>query len=668
MTSTRKAILATASLLAVFAAAPTLVRADDQRQPPAGDNNGKDDNSKRHGKDDRGGNDHRQQPGQPGGGQEQNRQDRSWGQKQQGQQQDQQRPQRERPSREFGGGNQPQGNPNAFGNPQKNQPQQGQQQDQQRPQRERPSRDFGGGNQPQGNPNAFGDQQQRNQQQQGQQQDQQRPKRERPSREFGGGNQPQGNPNAFGNPQQKDQQNKPPVVNNPVKAPPPQQQQAEPQPQQQPFNGKPKNLNDQFGGPGNDRNRPDKSKQFGGRDRDHDQAPNPGSNQPPPGRPVIDNPGGGTQPQPPAQTNNFGEPNRPLSPADAKRRFENLREQRKEVKIDGGKGVVIEEPGQRRIFKENNRVVIQHDENERLRRVDPRARFEKGQGGTNVSIIDRPGGFKVYSETDANGQLLRRYRRGPDGRDVIIIDNRRRGGDGIGRGIATGIGIGIGVAAGAAILNSVLDVPPPRVLIPRDKYIVDYERASDDDVYEALSAPPVDDFSDRYTLDEIRATVGLRDRMRRVDLDDITFEFGAWDVDPSQYRKLERIARGMNRIIDRNPNEVFMIEGYTDAVGSVEDNLSLSDRRAESVATVLSEQFQVPFENMTTQGYGKQYLKVPTSAPERLNRRVAVRRITPLLARDGGPPPPPPGGDRPYGDDRRGDNGPYDGPPRDPRY
>ncbi len=631
MTSTRKAILAAASLLAVVAAAPTLVRADDQRQPPAGDNNGKDDNSKRHGKDDRGGNDRggndrRQQPGQPGGGQEQNRPDRSW-QKQQGQQQDQQRPQRERPSREFGGGNQPQGNPNSFGNPKRE-----------------------------------------NQHQQGQQQDQQRPQRERPSRDFGGGNEPQGNPNSFGNPQQKNQQIKPPVVNNPVKVPPPQQQQAEPQPQQQPFNGKPKNFNEQFGGPGNDRNQPDKSKQFGGRDRDRDHAPNQGSNQPP-NRPVIDNSGGGIRPLPPAQTNNFGEPNRPLSPADAKRRFENMREQRKEVKIDGGKGVVIEEPGQRRIFKENNRVVIQHDENERLRRVDPRARFEKGQGGTNVSIIDRPGGFKVYSETDANGQLLRRYRRGPDGRDVIIIDNRRRRGNGIGKGIATGIGIGIGVAAGAAILNSVLDVPPPRVRIPRDEYIVDYGRASDDDIYAALNAPPVDDFDDHYTLDEIRATVGLRDRMRRVDLDDITFEFGSWDVDPSQYRKLERLARGMSRIIDRNPNEVFMIEGYTDAVGSVEDNLSLSDRRAESVAAVLSEQFQVPFENMTTQGYGKQYLKVPTQAPERLNRRVAVRRITPLLARDGGPPPPPPGGDRPYGDDRRGDYGPDDGPPpRDPRY
>jgi len=583
--------MAAASLLAVMAAAPTLVRADDQRPPR--DNNGRDDNGKRPGKGERDG------QGDHGG----DRGGRERGQQHGGQQQGQQQK---------------------------------------------------------------GPEDDRGRQKQGQQQDRQRDQGERFQKQFGGGNRPQDNPNA-GNPMQKNQQRQQPVVNTPDRGPPqqqqkpdsapqpPKQQQAQPQqpPQQkqQPFDGKPKNFNDQFGGKGNDRNgndrnandrnKPDNSKQFGGRDRDRDQQPGPGSN-PQPNRPVVDKPGnrpqlddrrgpfgGGGQPA----LNRPGEQKRPLSADEAKRRFESMRGQRKEVKIDGGKGTVIEEPGNRRIIKENNRIVIQHDETERLRRVAPNARFQKGKGGTNVSIIERPGGIKVYSETDQHGQLLRRYRRGPDGRDVIIIDNRRRGRDN-GKDFAKGVGIGIGVVAGAAILHSILDVPPPRVRIPREKYIVDYGRASDEDVYEALSAPPVDEFEDRYTLDEIRATAPLRDRMRRIDLDDITFEFGSWDVDPSQYRKLERIARGMNRIIDRNPNEVFMIEGYTDAVGSEEDNLSLSDRRAESVATVLTEEFGVPFENLTTQGYGEEYLKVPTQAAERLNRRVAVRRITPLLARD----------------------------------
>jgi OOP family OmpA-OmpF porin len=92
------------------------------------------------------------------------------------------------------------------------------------------------------------------------------------------------------------------------------------------------------------------------------------------------------------------------------------------------------------------------------------------------------------------------------------------------------------------------------------------------------------------------------------------------------------LARVLLRVLDRRPNEVFLVEGYTDAVGSEIDNLSLSDRRAESVAQILTESFGVPPENLVTQGYGERFLKIPTSGPERANRRVAVRRITPLMA------------------------------------
>ena len=88
----------------------------------------------------------------------------------------------------------------------------------------------------------------------------------------------------------------------------------------------------------------------------------------------------------------------------------------------------------------------------------------------------------------------------------------------------------------------------------------------------------------------------------------------------------------MLRVLRNNPDEVFLIEGHTDAVGNDVDNLSLSDRRAEAVAGILSDTFGVPPENLVTQGYGKQFLEIETPAPERLNRRVAIRRITPLMS------------------------------------
>jgi outer membrane protein OmpA-like peptidoglycan-associated protein len=118
--------------------------------------------------------------------------------------------------------------------------------------------------------------------------------------------------------------------------------------------------------------------------------------------------------------------------------------------------------------------------------------------------------------------------------------------------------------------------------------------------------------------------------MPRVDLD-VNFDTGSWQLTPDQVDKLAVVADGLNRAISRNPQEVFLIEGHTDAVGSDIDNLSLSDRRAESVAVALTEQFQVPAENLVTQGYGRQDLKIQTEGPERANRRVAIRRITPLI-------------------------------------
>jgi hypothetical protein len=41
----------------------------------------------------------------------------------------------------------------------------------------------------------------------------------------------------------------------------------------------------------------------------------------------------------------------------------------------------------------------------------------------------------------------------------------------------------------------------------------------------------------------------------------------------------------------------------------------------------------VPSENLVIQGYGESDLVVPTQGAERANRRVTVRRITPLLRR-----------------------------------
>ena len=274
----------------------------------------------------------------------------------------------------------------------------------------------------------------------------------------------------------------------------------------------------------------------------------------------------------------------------------------------------IREPD-RTIIREGNQTIIRHSEIDRFRYGARDVRVER-RGNDNVTVVVRPDGDRVVTVIDENGFLLRRSRIMADGREIIIIDNRPHG---------------AGYARGGGYGGFVVNLPPPVIRMPRDRYIVEDEGASRDVLYETLIAPPIERIERRYTLDEIRYTAPLRDRMPRVDLNTVTFDTGSWELTPDQVQKLASIADGLNRAIQKNPSEVFLIEGHTDAIGTDIDNLSLSDRRAESVAVALTQQFGVPAENLSTQGYGEQYLKVPTDQAERANRRVAVRRITPLL-------------------------------------
>jgi outer membrane protein OmpA-like peptidoglycan-associated protein len=296
------------------------------------------------------------------------------------------------------------------------------------------------------------------------------------------------------------------------------------------------------------------------------------------------------------------------------RRMDQVRQERQESR-EGNRTFIRE--GDRTIVREDNRVIIRHNESNRFA-IDARNVRTERRGANTETIIERGNGMRIITVTDPEGRLLRRMRRGPDGRDVIIIDNSYAG-----RGA-----------------DMYLQLPPPVIRIPRERYILDAERARPEEIYQVFEEPPVEIIDQPYTLDQIRYSAPLRDRMPRVDLD-VTFETGSWQLSPDQVERLAAVAEGLNRAIQRNPREVFLVEGHTDAVGNDVDNLSLSDRRAESVAVALTEQFQVPAENLVTQGYGEQYLKVPTQGPERLNRRVAVRRITPLLDQQAQNAPPP---------------------------
>jgi OOP family OmpA-OmpF porin len=313
----------------------------------------------------------------------------------------------------------------------------------------------------------------------------------------------------------------------------------------------------------------------------------------------------------------------PIAPGAAvagPRRLEDFRGQRREVQ-EGGR-TVITEPGRIIIRDPSGQQYVRHNELDRFR-YGARDIQTQTVGGENRTVVLRPDGTQIITVIGRDGQLLRRIRRDNRGREIIIIDNSYRDPRAVG---------GFYVA-----------LPPPVVRIPYNRYIVDSEDAPPELLYDTMIAPPVDRIERRYSLDEIRYSPNVRQLMPSIDVNTINFETGSWEIPPDQAAKLQAIADGLNRAIEANPREVFLIEGHTDAVGNDVDNLSLSDRRAESAATLLTQQFAVPAENLTSQGYGEQYLKEQTDGPSRINRRVTIRRITPLL--NGGtaslPPPPP---------------------------
>ncbi|MCF6097919.1 OmpA family protein [Mesorhizobium muleiense] len=277
---------------------------------------------------------------------------------------------------------------------------------------------------------------------------------------------------------------------------------------------------------------------------------------------------------------------------------------------------VVRELGDRVILQFNNQTIVESDDAPRMRRGARNVYYEELSSNRTREIVERDNGIQIVTIRNRYGDVVQRSRIAPDGREYVLsyVDERHYEDDGDWRDPGD-------------------DLPPIRIDIPREEYILDSEEVEDpDDYYAFLEQPPVERVQRLYSIDEVKRSARVRDIARRIDLDSLNFEFGSASIPETEVQKLEGVASAMEKLLEKNPAETFLIEGHTDAVGKPEANLALSDRRAEAVAEALSNAFSIPPENLTTQGYGEEYLKVDTSEPERENRRVAIRRITSLVA------------------------------------
>lgn len=277
--------------------------------------------------------------------------------------------------------------------------------------------------------------------------------------------------------------------------------------------------------------------------------------------------------------------------------------------------VIQEFDDNRSIVEFGDRVYLRSNDYDRFVRQNDTVYFEELRNGRVREVVERSDGSRVVTVRNRYGDVVRRVRVLPDGQEYVMVyvpEDR--------------------YASMEPFRDPGRDLPPLRLTIPVEEYILDADRVQDPQAYYTfLAEPPVEQVERLYSLDEVRYSARIRDKVRRIDLDTIEFEFGSATISESEIGNLEALANAMTEMLEQNPGETFLLEGHTDAVGSDNANLALSDRRAEAVAVALTNVFGIPPETLVTQGYGEQYLKVNTQERERENRRVAVRRITPLV-------------------------------------
>lgn len=271
--------------------------------------------------------------------------------------------------------------------------------------------------------------------------------------------------------------------------------------------------------------------------------------------------------------------------------------------IIGKNREVVSNSGDRVILRDQNGdLEVLRDDDILLRRPGSEVRTETFSDGSTRSTVTRRDSSRIVTIADAAGRVIKRTRIESDGFETLLIDD---------------------TDASRPVDVSRLPAPPLQ-----RTFIESNDRTALEAALRAKTSPRIDR---AYTLRQVRQYREVRDLMPEISIDAINFESGSAAIQPEEAEELLDLGQALSDFIADNPDELFLVEGHTDAKGDGASNLALSDRRAESVALALTEYFDVPPENLIIQGYGESELLVETQAAERANRRAVVRRITPLL-------------------------------------
>ena len=169
----------------------------------------------------------------------------------------------------------------------------------------------------------------------------------------------------------------------------------------------------------------------------------------------------------------------------------------------------------------------------------------------------------------------------------------------------------------------------PLLLLPLIAHASPFDAKQVEALLERPSKPGVN--SNSLKINEIKSSHNARTRAHGIEIDNINFLIGDPVVAKEEAQKLHELALAVKKIIEKRPNEVFLVEGHTDATGKQDYNIPLSQYRAAAFKSTLVAQYHIPERNIAVAGYGSEFLKVKVATPERANRRITVRRVTDLM-------------------------------------
>jgi len=148
----------------------------------------------------------------------------------------------------------------------------------------------------------------------------------------------------------------------------------------------------------------------------------------------------------------------------------------------------------------------------------------------------------------------------------------------------------------------------------------------------ALAGAAVGSYMDRQEQELRRRTAGTGVEVERQGDElvltmpsGITFAYNRYDIQPQFQTTLDQIAQTLTAY----PQTMIDIYGHTDSTGSDAYNQTLSENRAQSVASYLSAKGVQPA-RMATRGFGETQLAVnpeQTEVDRQANRRVEIRIV-----------------------------------------